>query len=195
VTSFGINEYVPAHKVREQVEIVYFEGLQDRPEAPSEFAMDLCKNSFPHQVVLAYIQRGESLLDTLQRLEKKMALEPHLGDVHGRLLHQLSSTDSLLIPNMQWSVQHHFRELEGREKPIINPKLHGYIDQAMQVIHFELTRSGVSLSSEARTEVKSEGGPRHFDFNRPFLLYMKKRGAKHPFFVMWVDNAELLIKN
>jgi hypothetical protein len=31
-------------------------------------------------------------------------------------------------------------------------------------------------------------------FYRPFFLYMKKRGAKHPFFVMWVDNAELLIK-
>jgi hypothetical protein len=23
---------------------------------------------------------------------------------------------------------------------------------------------------------------------------MKKRGAQHPFFVMWVDNAELLCK-
>jgi hypothetical protein len=28
---------------------------------------------------------------------------------------------------------------------------------------------------------------------RPFLIYLKKRGAGHPFFVMWVDNAELLI--
>ena len=28
----------------------------------------------------------------------------------------------------------------------------------------------------------------------PFLIAMKRRGATHPFFVMWVDNAELLSK-
>ena len=36
--------------------------------------------------------------------------------------------------------------------------------------------------------------PAYYFFNKPFLVYMKKRGAKHPFFVMWVDNAELLEK-
>ncbi len=35
---------------------------------------------------------------------------------------------------------------------------------------------------------------RRFEFNRPFLLYIKKRGADYPFFVMWMDNAELLQK-
>ena len=35
--------------------------------------------------------------------------------------------------------------------------------------------------------------PRHFHFDRPFLIYVKKRGADYsPFFVMWVDNAELM---
>lgn len=29
-------------------------------------------------------------------------------------------------------------------------------------------------------------------FDRPFLIYVKKRGAPHPHFVMWVENAELL---
>jgi len=30
-------------------------------------------------------------------------------------------------------------------------------------------------------------------FDRPFLIYVKKRGAEYsPFFVMWVDNAELM---
>jgi hypothetical protein len=34
---------------------------------------------------------------------------------------------------------------------------------------------------------------RHFHFDRPFLIYVKKRGADYsPFFVMWVDNAELM---
>ncbi len=34
----------------------------------------------------------------------------------------------------------------------------------------------------------------NFIFDRPFLIVVKKRGAERPFFVMWVDNAELLCK-
>jgi hypothetical protein len=48
------------------------------------------------------------------------------------------------------------------------------------------------LESEARLGVAAL--PREFVFNRPFLVYMQKRGAEHPFFVMWVDNAELLTR-
>lgn len=37
------------------------------------------------------------------------------------------------------------------------------------------------------------GIPRQMYFDRPFLIYVKKRGAEYsPFFVMWVDNAELM---
>jgi len=51
------------------------------------------------------------------------------------------------------------------------------------------------LKSESRLEVKSitPKEPKHFYFGRPFFLYLKKRDAQHPFFVMWVDNAELLV--
>jgi hypothetical protein len=31
-----------------------------------------------------------------------------------------------------------------------------------------------------------------FVLNRPFLIYVQKRGAERPFFVMWVENVELL---
>ena len=60
------------------------------------------------------------------------------------------------------------------------------------MIDFSLSRKGVVVKSEARI---GGGGalPRRLHFNRPFLIYVKKRGAEYsPFFVMWVDNAELL---
>jgi hypothetical protein len=35
--------------------------------------------------------------------------------------------------------------------------------------------------------------PRHLRFDRPFLICVKKREANAtPFFLMWVDNAELM---
>jgi hypothetical protein len=33
-----------------------------------------------------------------------------------------------------------------------------------------------------------------FELDRPFLIYMQKQDAEHPFFVMWADNAELLTR-
>jgi hypothetical protein len=59
-----------------------------------------------------------------------------------------------------------------------------------QTIQFRLDRGGAELASESKVEVKP--GASLFHFDRPFLLIMKKRGGKRPFFVMWVDNAELL---
>ena len=89
---------------------------------------------------------------------------------------------------------HHFQELEGSDKQFLNPSLQGlYLDTALQTIQFGLDRSRAELSSESQIIVKS--APAAFlHFNRPFLVLIKKRDAEQPFFVMWVDNAELLDK-
>jgi hypothetical protein len=60
------------------------------------------------------------------------------------------------------------------------------------MIQFRLDRSGAELKSEAKLYAKPM--PKEFIFDRPFLICVKKRGAEHPFFVMWVDNVELLSK-
>lgn len=49
------------------------------------------------------------------------------------------------------------------------------------------------MSTESRNYVKPAA--RHFDFNHPFLIYLKKRDGGRPVFVMWVENAELLERN
>jgi hypothetical protein len=50
-----------------------------------------------------------------------------------------------------------------------------------------------SVISRAIFEAKSEAG-REFYFDHPFLVLMKKWGSRRPFFVLWVDNAELLLR-
>jgi hypothetical protein len=56
-----------------------------------------------------------------------------------------------------------------------------------------LDRSGAVLKSESSDVVAAI--PKVFSFNKPFLIYIKKRQPDaQPFFVMWVDNAELLSK-
>ncbi len=33
----------------------------------------------------------------------------------------------------------------------------------------------------------------YYIFDRPFLLYLKKRAGGRPYFAMWIDDPELLV--
>jgi hypothetical protein len=104
--------------------------------------------------------------------------------------------DTLTVPDMLYKLTHHFTELEGKaigNQPWLDQGY--YIQKAMQMINFSLSRTGVALKSDAQIVVPPLGleQPRRFDFNRPFLIYIKKReSGVSPFFVMWVDNTELM---
>ena len=194
VRSFGIRKKDEhAHrKLRAQVEVLYSDhDHEDGPRGKYEFALDPCKDSSPSQIIVACIEAGESLAETLAELERKMA---NWGDSDWD--RKFQENEVLLVPNMSWRLEHHFRGLEGTDKRILNERSAAagyYIRVASQVIEFRLERTGADLKSRADLDAES-AEPRYFLFDRPFLIVMKKRGAERPFFVMWVENAELLCK-
>lgn len=187
VTSFGIrsqDEYA-YHKLREQVQILF---CQDDPNSDgvTGFAIDLCKYTKPNQVVIAQIPRKDTLAQILEDLEERIAEFPK-----EEWAQPFGINDVLLVPNMYWRLAHRFREIE--KKHLANPGYETYwVKEASQVIQFRLDRSGAELKSEAKAHAAPV--PRHFILDGSFLIYLKKRGAEYPFFVMWVDNAELLSK-
>ncbi len=189
VTSFGIrpeDDYA-YKKLRKQVEVLYSSYYPDPDTvALMEYAIDLCKDTKPNQIVLAVIEPKETLEKTLEYLDDKVA-----GFTKEEFFHRFGINDVLLVPNIFWKITHHFKELE--RKYFGNKGYEDiYIRLALQMIQFRLDRSGAELKSEAKLYAMPV--PNYFVFDRPFLIYMKKRGARHPFFVMWIDNAELLSK-
>jgi WD40 repeat protein len=181
VRSFGIRESEKHMDggYRTQVQVLF----RDR----GEFALDLCQSSKPNQVVVARIKRQETLAATLADLDARVAKGPRA---------QLGSQSTLLVPNLDWRIEHHFRELEGKDKLFQNPAHEGHrMLWAFQLLQFRLNRRGADLDSGVDLRILGDGhdeDPNKFHFDRPFLIYLKKRGAAQPFFVMWVDNAELL---
>jgi hypothetical protein len=177
VRSFGIRLGDP-QALRDQVQILFKEG--------EEFALDLCRHSAPNQVVLAQVPWQGTLQATLARLREKTAAKQASTRSPG-------PHDTLQVPAMDWHFDHRFRELEGRDKVLLNPSLQGlYVDTARQRVRFRLYRSGAEMEAEAHLKAKSAGPLEYYGFNQPFLLCMQKRGANQPFLVLWVDNAELL---
>lgn len=193
ISSFGIrpeddNAY---DMLRSQPRILFQKGgLFEKTEL--EFAIDLCAASFPNQIVLARIKRESSLAKALERIDKELGeiekLKRKTPD-YARTLGKIGPNDVLLVPDLFWQLSHRFSEIEG--KAFLNPELKGRrLDVAQQDILFRLDRSGAELKSESKMYCKSIST--HLVMDRPFLIFMKKRGATKPYFAMWVDNAELL---
>lgn len=198
VSSFGIrheDEYA-YFALRRQPKILYASPDREKFVRVKEFAVDLCLDSQPSQIVVARVSPEPTLSATLSKVELRISQTASgvasLKREHPDLkFHQptFGVNDVLLVPDMFWRISHRFAELVGRY--FKNTKLEGQrMDEAMQEIVFRLDRSGAELKSEAKMYMKPL--PSYFVLDRPFLIYMKKRGGDSPYFVIWVDNAELL---
>jgi len=179
--------------VRDQVEVLYCGG-DDASTTTEHFAVDLSRETRPYQVVLARMPRCRTLGEgarTFQDNAKKFRDDPDYD-----ILRKLRPIDTLIVPDVLFKLTHCFDELLG--KYLGNQEWRdSFICEALQRIDFTLSRTGVTLRSEgvmgsaAARRVLSE--PRHLHFDRPFLICVKKREAgAMPFFLMWVDNAELM---
>jgi hypothetical protein len=197
ISSFGIREKDDHayHHLRFQTAVL-FAGLNDGGHP--EFALDLWRDSEPAQLVVACVQPQETLVETVQLVEKRIP-----DGVKKVLAGQATADDSIidatymggtgviLVPDMDWRLEHVFSELCG--KAFVNTGIElPPIDMAMQDIEFKLSRSGVQLTSEAKLLTLGIEDRVVCLLDRPFLLYMKLRRSERPFLAMWVDNAELL---
>jgi hypothetical protein len=182
VRAFGIRDKeafregdVP--KLRSQVAVLYRHGEPERPWRLVEFALDLSANDGRDQIIVAVVDRMPTLAEQLADLNAKMTTHKQAADVVTGLM----PNDTVLVPNIGFRVTHRFRELEA------DP-----IAAAFQKIQFRLNRSGADLKSEAGLLIKPT--PTHYHADRPFLVVMKRRDRERPYFVAWIDNAELVEK-
>jgi hypothetical protein len=176
---------------RDQIDVLNYDspGGFER----TEFAVDLCKDTNPYQIVLARIPRPGSLSEAVASVEQKIAQFKQKPDYNDE--RRMRQEDSLIVPDLLFKLEHHFSELEG--KSLGNRRFEDYsLFEVVQTIDFGLSRTGLVLKSKARLGAVRGGLPRrYFHFDKPFLIYVKRRaGASRPFFVMWVDNAELMKK-
>lgn len=182
VRAFGIRDEEAFREgdvpnLRSQVAVLYRRGEPDRPSRLVEFALDLNGTSWRDQIIVALVERKQTLAEQVADLNAKVAAHKHAGE-HEK---HFASNDTVLVPNIGFRVIHHFRELEVDT-----------IKTAFQMTQFRLNRSGADLTSQAGLLLKPT--PMHYHCNRPFLVVLKRRDRERPYFVAWIDNAELLEK-
>ncbi len=127
--------------------------------------------------------------------EHKKLIEDYENQVKKAGSSSLNEDDTLQIPKLDFDLKHLYSELHG--KHFVNKSYEGYwIAEAVQTVRFRLDEKGVLLKSEARIVCGAESmtGPKRLVFDRPFLLYLKEKGAKYPYLAIWVGNTELMLE-
>ena len=186
VKAFGIEQYAFDEKRRslgEQVSILDYQNDDD-------FIISLKSVSPKDEIILAKIVPQKTMLETMDSVFNRISsARPSV----------MAKDETLRIPKLDFDVLHSYTELSGRA--VLNKGFEKYfISKAIQSIRFRLNEKGALLRSEAAIEIAMgisrdiPKRPRLFIFDKPFLICLKEKGAKYPYFSMWVDNAELLLQ-
>lgn len=185
VQGFGLSDETRAKdwdKAVSQVKVWY--------RSDNEFAVELITTSAGERMILARLNPGMRLLDTIQAVRLWTSQPQSDPLVHG---------ERLEIPMMNFDLNRNYDEVVGNSVEGWGEE--NLITQSLQRIKLDLNERGAVLESFAvdGTWVIANGEEspkpklRRFVFDGPFLMLLTRKDAKMPYFAFWVANAELLV--
>lgn len=152
-------------------------------------------------ILLARVKPAATLKQTLDEVHLRIK-KPHKHHIR----RHLETVDALAVPVVLFNYMRTYDELKRRAiytQPAPGRKVPtgGMISEARQMIQFRLDETGGLLISDAEIQVVGSldepeppppPKPRHFVFDQPFLMVLQEQGAKAPYLVAWIANAEVL---
>ena len=157
------------------------------------------RNDFVIEIVTK--AKGDRLL--LAKVSPDSTLERTIQHIQARADTSQSKTPEaesrMQVPILDFRLIKDYEELLNKHVQCSNTTLNDQpIVMARQSIQLKLNEFGAKLKSEAVVVTRSLDmmagqEPPQLIFDRPFLILMERKGAKNPYFALWVDNLELLV--
>lgn len=190
VDSFGITDLDRKDKMlpfqTEQVEVPYYKP--GTGSGGAEYIVELRTRVYDDSLLLAMVKPKRTLAETVLEVMARSSTETYS---------HLSEKDTLQVPVLNFDVTRDYQELLGRTVESELVKTGVPLAAARQLIRFKLDERGASLASEAgllgMAGEPPDYVPKRLIFNQPFLILLKRKDAKNPYFALWVDNPELLV--
>ncbi len=160
---------------------------QDDPESPSEFIIELLPDS-RDRILLARIEPESTLERTWQEVARRT----------GRGGAPLPGFERFAIPKIDiGKLVANFDGLRGTI-PQKGTRPAWTLERFAQWTKFRLDETGARLESFSgitMTQVLGDA-PEYpsYVFDRPFLVALIEKGATRPYFLLWIGNADLLVK-
>jgi hypothetical protein len=186
VGAFGLATFKPVYtNLYPQVLILDYQNEDD-------FVIELKTKSEGDRLILAKVPAQQTLAETVAHVRARAS---------GTNAEPATRDDLLLVPRMKFDLTRSFPEIEGRQLVATNASLATdlILLSAVQNTRFEMNEQGVELRSEAHAAFgcskRNIPTPKHqMIFNKPFLIILERANARMPYFALWVDNAELLVR-
>jgi hypothetical protein len=185
MASFGMREYKSRHRpMYDQVRILDYQDKDD-------FVIELLTRCKGDRLILAKTAPSGTLAETIGNVQRRVLTDSNAC---------MSVGDILVVPKFNFDVTREYRELKGKHLRVENPTVGKdlFILGALQNTRFQMDEKGVRLRSESHISFgcsAAEPPPKHIMiFDRPFLVLMQRADRRMPYFALWVDNAELMVK-
>lgn len=157
-----------------------------------DFVIELRSKAQGDRFILAKTSAEETLAATIAAVQDRV--------VKSRPV-RASPGDVLKVPKLNFDITRRYSELE--QLRLVSSSAAVAKDlrvlSAMQNTRFQLDEKGVRLRSESHLAfgcaAEFEPPPGHLIvFDKPFLIMLMRVGTKAPYFALWVDNAEVLVR-
>ncbi|MBL7745586.1 MAG: hypothetical protein JNN00_19095 [Chitinophagaceae bacterium] len=189
VACFGMYDF--DHEITRFTKILYYEN-DDR------FIIELIPQDTLHQIILAMgIPDVKSLIEAVGFIKQEIAVgEKERKTFSNAWKYSFNNSDILSIPSIRFNIGAHYKNLEGQTFSVNGQKY--LFLTAYQRTALILNENGAVVESFARaaadTAMTEKPQPKKLIFDKTFFILIKRVDRTNPYFVMKVDNTELLIK-
>lgn len=179
VSNFSTSDAVrDSYRVAQQVRVLSYHSVDD-------FIVELETKLTTDRMIAAKIRPKKSVADTIAAVIERM------DDSKGQ---SLNAEDVFVMPVIRFDITYQDPRLNGALS-LKKPLNRSYeLMNEIQRISFDLNETGARLDSDALLDAaKDAAQPRRIIFDKPFLVLLMKKGARNPYFALWVGNTDLLV--
>ncbi len=165
------------------------------------FVLKLYPKDKQHEIILSKgLNETKTLHEAVEEVSSLIRQkEKDLTEERNHWRYEISQEDIFAIPVIKFNISTHYKKLEGQTFFTKDGKSH-YVESAYQRTGLILNENGAVVESQSYVTVDSSSGepvarqPKKMIFDKPFLIIIKRVNTENPYFVMKVNNAELLTR-
>lgn len=112
----------------------------------------------------------------------------------------MAGEDYFIMPKLHLDVHHDYEEMIGQDvKNLINGEKYR-IGSMFEDIKFDMDEVGAKVENQAgivmvTSALINENRPKNLILDKPFWVLMERKNSQHPYFILGVNNAEVMEKN
>ncbi|RRJ92013.1 hypothetical protein EG240_04300 [Paenimyroides tangerinum] len=194
VMSFGVTGYNSYEKLK-IISIIYYKN-------DNNFVIKLQPKDSNHEIVLFKSEKNFTKMSDINDEVIKLSAQGNKDKQNEKIKwkYDILVEDEIIIPKFNFNIEKTYKDLAGNT--FSTKELNYNIERAWQRTAFILDEKGAKSESEAVIEYVTEeieedpnkSKPKKMIFDKPFFIMLKKTSSQNPYFGLWINNTELMIK-